>query len=57
MTSSILQICLMHILILLLVISYQDISSNSIRLCGQVQFQNVHSCDERGFILFDIFTL
>jgi len=46
MTSSILQICLMHILILLLVISYQDISSNSIRLCGQVQFQNVHPCDE-----------
>jgi hypothetical protein len=57
MISSILQICLMHILILLLVISYQDISCNSIRLCWQVLFQNVHPCDEWGFILFDIFTL
>jgi hypothetical protein len=44
MISSILQICLMNILILLLVISYQDISL--IILCWQVLFQNVHPCDE-----------
>jgi hypothetical protein len=57
MISSILQTWLMHIWILLLVISYQDISCNSIRLCWQLLFQNVHPCDEWGFILFDIFTL
>jgi len=46
MISSILQICLMNILILLLVISYQDISSDFIKLYWQVLFQNVHPCDE-----------